>query len=316
MSSEFITDLVSVVVPAYNVEDYIVQCVNSICNQTYDKLEIIIVDDGSTDNTGRICDELSDNRITVIHQENQGLSGARNTALEIAQGEYICFVDSDDYIRESMIEELYKCIVGEKYDFAACGVEYLMHDTGLSTYSGNSGKKKELDYVESLDYLSTVYLFNVWNKIYRHDVIKDIRFVRGVVCEDVGYMREVFSRINSTVFLDKPLYVYRVKRPGSSGMVFDPRKLPAIDEYERFIEYLSNNGYKNAARKIRNNQLALIKSLYCETTDSDSTNRKQMYKIFFKKVFKNNAWIINVRSNLAFVICPGISRKKRRAEVM
>jgi len=103
---DYIQGQISVIVPAYNVEEYIIDCVESICNQSYKNLEIIIIDDGSTDATGEICDAFDDSRIKVIHQKNQGFSGARNTGILEARGEYLAFVDSDDYIKPDMLEKL------------------------------------------------------------------------------------------------------------------------------------------------------------------------------------------------------------------
>lgn len=119
--------MISVIIPIYNVEEYLEKCVNSVLNQTYSDLEIILVDDGSTDNSGKICDELKnkDNRIIVIHQENQGLSAARNAGIAKALGEYIAFVDSDDYIMEDMYETLYKNLEKTDADISICKYQYV-----------------------------------------------------------------------------------------------------------------------------------------------------------------------------------------------
>ena len=119
---ENINDLISVIVPVYNVEKYLVQCINSILNQTIKNLEIILVDDGSLDNSGKICDEFSkkDDRIVAIHKENNGLSSARNAGLEIANGNYIGFVDSDDWLDEHMYEILLKLIKENNSDISCC----------------------------------------------------------------------------------------------------------------------------------------------------------------------------------------------------
>lgn len=133
---DYIQGQISVIVPAYNVEEYIIDCVESICNQSYKNLEIIIIDDGSTDATGEICDAFDDSRIKVIHQKNQGLSGARNTGILEARGEYLAFVDSDDYIKPDMLEKLVSIMGDKEVSFAACAVEYLRCDSGLPVYSG------------------------------------------------------------------------------------------------------------------------------------------------------------------------------------
>lgn len=116
--------LISVIIPVYNVEKYLVRCVESVVNQTYKNLEIILVDDGSPDNCGQICDQLAKDecRIVVIHQKNMGLSSARNSGIKIAKGEYFTFVDSDDWILSSMVEDLYRIITESSSDMAICGL--------------------------------------------------------------------------------------------------------------------------------------------------------------------------------------------------
>lgn len=316
MSKEtiFTKDLISVIIPAYNVRDYLKQCVESVCNQTYKNLEIIIIDDGSNDGTEQLCDTFIDSRIIIIHQENRGFSGARNAGLDVAKGEFLSFIDSDDFIRETMLQELHNALLQNEADFSACAVEFMRTDTGASTFSGNSETCTALDYRESLDYLCNKYLFNVWNKLYRHDTISDIRYVEGVVCEDVGYTASVFERIKKTVYVDKPLYVYRLKREGSSGMTYDARKLPAIEEFERFITYLKDNGYPDMATDVRRHQLALIKSLYNETENEDKAHRKKMYKLYMSKLKHNNIWKKCFLSNLAFLLCPMAIRRRYQSD--
>ncbi|MCH5342483.1 MAG: glycosyltransferase family 2 protein [Acetatifactor sp.] len=306
----FTKDLISVIIPAYNVRDYLKQCVESVCNQTYKNLEIIIIDDGSNDGTEQLCDTFVDSRIKVIHQENRGLSGARNAGLDVANGEFISFIDSDDFIRDTMLQELHEVLIQNEADFSACAVECMRCDTGASAFSGDSGVVTVLNYVESIDFLCNKYWFNVWNKLYRHDIISELRYVEGVVCEDVGYMASVFERIKRTVYVDKPLYVYRVKREGSSGMTFDARKLPAIEEFERFITYLKDNGYLDMATEVRRHQLALIRSLYNETENEDKVNRKKMYKMYMSKLKYDNIWKKRFLSNIAFLLCPMAIRRR------
>src|SRR5699024_4494271 len=119
------SDLISVIVPVYNVEKYVRRCIDSICGQTYSNLEIILIDDGSTDSSGKICDEMAakDGRISVIHQENKGLSQARNAGLDQAKGEYIAFVDSDDYLSLNMYECLLKSLKENNADVVRCAIK-------------------------------------------------------------------------------------------------------------------------------------------------------------------------------------------------
>ena len=194
--------LISVIVPVHNVAPYLERCIESICNQTYDKLQIIIVEDGSTDGSDVICDTFTDSRIIVIHSITSGLPAARNVGLEMATGEFITYVDSDDYLMPQMYEKLVKLIVDEDTLFVACGIDFF---DGIKHTNSNeiSSKERVLDYSSSVDALCDDYMFMVWNKLYVHKKIEEIRFVEGVSYEDVGYMRRVFEKLDKTVYLEE-----------------------------------------------------------------------------------------------------------------
>lgn len=135
-------DLISIIVPVYNVEKYLNKCIDSIINQTYKNIEIILVDDGSTDNSGKICDEylLRDSRIKVIHKNNGGLSSARNEGINISSGEYIGFVDSDDWVEPNMYEEMYKKILYSNADIVDCGYWKEYENKSIKYISANEVK--------------------------------------------------------------------------------------------------------------------------------------------------------------------------------
>ena len=208
-------DLISVIVPVYNVEEYIRECLDSIINQTYKKLEIILVDDGSTDKSGEICEEYraKDNRIKVIHQENAGLSDARNAGIEIAVGNYIQFIDSDDYIDDDMIETLYNLIIENDADISMCS-NYILKDGIKSCECSN--KKYIYDRREALKEIlidETVRSYS-WNKLAKKELFDEIRFPSKRVFEDVLTTPKLFEKSNKVVFLDTPKYYYR-QRNGS-----------------------------------------------------------------------------------------------------
>lgn len=208
-------DLISVIVPVYNVEEYIRECLNSIINQTYKKLEIILIDDGSTDKSGEICEEYmaKDNRIKVIHQGNAGLSDARNAGIEIATGNYIQFIDSDDYIDEDMLETLYNLIIENDADIAMCS-NYILKDGIKSCECSN--KKYIYDRKEALKEIlidETIRSYS-WNKLAKKELFNEIRFPSKRVFEDVLTTPKLFEKSNKVVFLDTPKYYYR-QRKGS-----------------------------------------------------------------------------------------------------
>lgn len=235
-------DLLSVIVPVYNVDKYLDKCLSSIICQTYENLQIILVDDGSTDKSGCICDKFAkiDKRIQVIHQENQGLSCARNVGIEKSIGKYIAFVDSDDYLERTMYSDLMFAISHTNCDIASCGVNYVdekgviiedkIFDGVLDVYSRE-------DVFAGL-YTSEKIRFEVWNKIFKRDIIGETRFVPRQVYEDVNFDREVFQRINRFAYLHKPLYNYLQKREGNTNSYFSSKKFCVFDELDKFIKDL------------------------------------------------------------------------------
>lgn len=199
---------ISVIVPVYNVEQYLHKCINSIINQTYRQLEIILIDDGSPDNSGSICDEYvkKDTRIKVIHQKNKGLSGARNSGLEIATGDYVGFVDSDDWIHEKMFEALITQSILHQSDLSSCAVQEsnkTRNEVRLENQKPKILDKKDLVY----NYLN--FGFYIPRNLYSRELIKDFRFDENVLfVEDMFFGINIVERIDNSVFVDFPYYVY------------------------------------------------------------------------------------------------------------
>lgn len=211
--------LISVIIPVYNVEDYLVKSVDSVLNQTYRNLDIILVDDGSTDMSGEMCDTFAqqDERIRVIHKKNGGLSDARNAGLEIAKGDYIGYIDSDDWAEPDMFETM--VLNCEKYgaDVAACRYSRVYRDFV-------SNQSTDLILHMSRDEALETYLCenierpiynSVWSKLFRYELVKDYRFPVGKKSEDIMYTTKAFCNMNSCVYIDKALYNYVCDRQGS-----------------------------------------------------------------------------------------------------
>lgn len=202
--------LITVIVPIYNVEKYLKKCINSIINQTYKNMEIILVDDGSTDQSGKICDEfaLKDTRIKVIHKENGGLSSARNTALKIAKGEYIGFVDSDDYICEDMYKTLYDTMIKNEADISIVSFyeEYRNKVVGVSD-SGELIIFNKLEAINELLIDSRIQSY-AWNKLFRKELFENIEFPNGKNFEDIATTLLLFEKANKVVLLETPKYHY------------------------------------------------------------------------------------------------------------
>ncbi len=202
---------ISIIIPIYNVEKYLPACVESILQQTYKNLEVILVDDGSPDRCPAICDELAqkDDRIRVIHQKNKGLSGARNTGIDNAQGDYLIFVDSDDTVEQTLVEELYT--YAEKWNCAivACGRNYIFEDGQIVCKIAHD-ESKVYGFEEAMQEMNSFRLFDMsaWAKIYRKELFEDIRFPEGKLSEDYYIMYKLFDKAQTIGYVAKPLYNY------------------------------------------------------------------------------------------------------------
>ena len=256
---------ISVIVPIHNTSKYLTKCINSITNQTYKNLEIILIDDGSTDNSLEICKilEKTDDRITVIHQENIGLSETRNKGMDLATGEYICFIDSDDYIDNNMFETLLKEI--EKTNADVCEGSFYIHMKNGRLIDA-SVEQKGIKYVENkLDlinaYSNATILIPAWDKLYRLSSIKNIKFDKNCFKEDSDYIYKLCMAEKTFALVDKPFYHY-VKRKSTSitGNKIS-KKLFTLQDWgkEKYQEVLSEGEkYRDAAEKILYNSLVHI----------------------------------------------------------
>ncbi len=225
--------MISVVIPVYNVKEYLDECINSVINQTYACLEIILVDDGSTDGSSEICDKYGhlDERILVIHQENGGLSCARNTGIEHASGEYISFIDSDDYIELDTYEKLLSLNTVSNAD-VICMARKLKYNDKIKIVN----KREFPILIDSREYLRLVFTDNgvdmsVCDKLFKIEVFENVRFPIGYLCEDSLVLMEIIKNINSALLTGIPLYIYR-QRTGSITKVFDKKMIDTYRAYD------------------------------------------------------------------------------------
>ena len=202
---------ISIIIPIYNVEKYLKRCIDSIVNQTYKNTEIILVNDGSPDNCGKICDAYAknDSRIKVIHKENGGLSSARNAALDIASGEYIMFVDSDDWIYENSLEQLNEYIDMD-YDIINFKFSFVKENSKelIETHNGIKDSY-ECDLITYIDKLFSGELnFFIWNKLYKKSLFDEVRFPEGRNYEDLATIYKLYFNAKSIIVTDYTLYYY------------------------------------------------------------------------------------------------------------
>ena len=205
--------LFSVIVPVYNVEQYLEKCVNSILQQTYTDFELILVDDGSPDKCGEMCDEFAkkDKRIKVIHQKNGGVSAARNNGINIARGKYICFVDSDDWVSEKFLAGFAEQIQKKDVDILICGVEKLLPNKNIS-YIFNSNNVMDIK-----KYLLT----NKWplwvcNKCFNKKCFKDFSFPVGKIYEDAYFLADILLQFDNIVCVEDSIYFYNCLNKNSN----------------------------------------------------------------------------------------------------
>lgn len=264
---------VSVIVPIYMVEPYLKRAVDSIRNQTYQNLEIILVDDGSKDQCGRICDDYAkaDNRIVVIHKENGGLSDARNAGLDVAHGEYIMFVDSDDYIAPDCVETLLKCLTEHDADVSMCSyavTDSTEYDESIwlksdgHEYDGSveiCDRRKLLSNLYDANHKDATYFIVSWNKIYKASLWDGIRFPKGKIHEDEATTYKIYDRAQKGIYLHKPLYGYFSAPDSITRAKFNIKRLQWMDALDDRIAYFENkltesqNRTKNYSELINDN---------------------------------------------------------------
>ena len=241
--------LISVIVPIYKVQDYLKECIESIINQTYSDIEVILVDDGSPDRCPQMCDEWAkrDSRIRVVHKKNGGLSQARNAGLDVAKGEYISFVDSDDFICKDALENLYNRIKDDKSIGITSGLIYRYQDGSINNFKDQWLCSKEIVIPSSeflLETMSQKTSYTVWNKLYRRDVIGNTRFREGRNNEDTLFMYDLGKNIAilNVCMVEIPHYVYyyRYREDSICTTAKIPLAIDILGNYELMMEDCKN----------------------------------------------------------------------------
>lgn len=286
--------LISIIIPVYKVEKYLEKCIKSVLDQTYKNIQIILVDDGSPDNCGNICDNYAkiDNRIEVIHKANGGLSEARNVGLKVARGEYIGFVDSDDYVSNEMFENLYNTLISNDVDVSICNFYTVINNKNIIKNADNG-----VEIYNKLEILKEILLDKkiqsyAWNKLYKRELFKDIEYPVGKKYEDIGTTFYILEKCNKIAVSGSPEYYYitrgdSIVNNNTEGTVIDYISLIS-DRYD----YIDKK-YKELKKY---NDYYLTKTLITAYTDAYylKNNSEEFLKIlnnFFNKVkdiFKNN----------------------------
>ena len=265
---------VSVIVPIYNVEKYLEKCINSLLSQTLEDIQIILVNDGSKDNSGNIakeCEKNNKNRIIYVEKENGGLSDARNYGLKYATGDFIAFLDSDDYIEKNAYEEMYNKAIEENADYVECDF--------IWEFPNKIRVDKQYPYKNKKEMLSFVRVV-AWNKLIKRQLITDnnLEFPKGLRYEDVEFTYKLIPFINKFTYVDKP-FIHYVQREGSIANVQNERTAEIFTVLDNVIEfYKKNNIYEKYRDELEYNyaRYLLCSSLKRMCKIKDKTIREKL----------------------------------------
>lgn len=292
--------IISIIVPVYNVKEYLNECVESIVNQSYTALEIILVDDGSTDGSAEICDNWlkKDSRIRVIHKENGGLSDARNAGMSIATGEYIGFVDGDDKITHGMYSRLYDLMVSKQADMVCCSHSRF----GLLNYTKECAG--EICCYTQEEFLNVYMQYprwfspTAWSKLYKAENIKGIFFEKGVFYEDIMWTLKCALKCSKIVYANEALYQYRC-RDGSiittgvscDGRIGEKEVTDHIYEFKKLENYWRGKGNSTYADNAAKEYLTIALNSYYMIKKN---RQKELYSYLpdLKQIFHDNAELL------------------------
>lgn len=296
-------ELISVIVPVYNVERYLEKCVMSIVRQTYRNLEIILVDDGSTDNSPALCDELAkkDDRIVVIHKENGGLSSARNAGIDVARGDLIGFVDSDDYIDPEMYEKMHRALTSEGADLCICGYQKV-DEQGEPLSKSIAVLKDEV--LTKEECFARLFDNNGWlyviapTKLYERSLLDGLRFEKGMLHEDEFFVHHLFGRVTRAVTISDRLYFYLERSGSIMNSISAKNHLCTVDAfYDRYL-FFKARGYQDFAKKALLSAYGRLLNFIRANTAGYEEQLRQRYKtvmrslLFYSPMRCGKLWLI------------------------
>lgn len=293
--------LISIIVPVYNAEEYIERCINSLVNQTYQNIEIILINDGSTDRSKDICDSYAkkDKRIKVINQKNCGVSTARNKGMDVAKGEYLCFVDSDDYVSNEFIEKMYKSLSTNRADLSICSISNVS-DKGIKPQSSSL---YEDNIITKETYYKNINTYGgfLWNKIFKKELIGNLRLEKDIYyCEDELFVISYVEKCKEIACVNNPLYFYctHVGSLSSWEDGWDEKKVTIIkakqkalkifekypftiykDYYLKYLYNLIDIYYRYSKNVVKKNQLV---TMYEKVQNSSEYSFKNKMSAFIR----------------------------------
>lgn len=286
--------LISIIVPIYKVEKYLPECIESILSQTYKNIEIILVDDGSPDNCGKICDKYKkrDNRIVVIHKENGGLSDARNAGLAIAKGAYLNFVDSDDRLPKNSIERLYQMATEFQAQMVIAGFERFKDETGEVFFSTDSGGEKTT-VMTKLEAMEDFFRdgCQAWAVLYEKRIHEGIYFPKGEINEDEAIVFRLYDRCETIVVTNAVVYSYRNREDSITTTSFSEKKLVAIEHYRNNYLWLKENYPQLSEKAWTRYFCGVMWALNNMTADTKKFSALiSEFRILLKIMMRNSLW--------------------------
>lgn len=294
-------ELISIIVPVYNVEHYLIECLDSIVNQSYKNLEIILIDDGSTDTSGKICDYFKeiDKRIKVFHTLNKGLSAARNLGLDNATGKYIGFVDSDDVVDCDMYGLLHSAMMRYEAQIAECKI---IRGKNVSAHTFTKGKKRIFCYTGREAAERNLYPdllrihpdFAVYSKLYKKEIILDLRFPEGKIHEDYLFTCQALMRCQKYCYVDSGLYFYRMRQGSITHTSFNERDMDRLFIIRERTEFLKKSGENTLARISQAHEYLLLFAYFYQAKKYNM----EIANDFAKELYENKVQIIKSKISL------------------
>lgn len=308
---------ISVIVPIYRVEKFLPQCIESVLNQTFTDFELILVDDGSPDRCPAICDEAAerDARVRVIHQANAGLSAARNAGIEIAHGEWLGFVDSDDYIAPQFYEKLYQTAQRTDADCVMCSVQNVDEsgkpiDSALMRMADEVKTGREVLRKIGRDDV-TPYL-TAWNKLYRRKLFNTLRYPAGRQNEDVFVFAELFCQVQRAACVAEPLYFYRKRIDSIMNSAVTLRNLDEMWAYVNCFEHLQQDNEESILKETEKRVFAKLTGVYYRVTEEDRYSnkmkqaKKAQWNIAMRLMKQGQLDLRSLARTLLFQALPGV----------
>lgn len=279
--------MISVIIPVYNVEKYLRRCVESLQKQTWKDVEIILVDDGSKDGSGALCDELAneDSRIKVIHQKNLGASLARRNGIAAAKGEYLAFVDSDDYVESQYLQAMYDALIRENAEVAAC--DFVMHKENANVQSVETIYSVSLRHEDVMERFFKYQFWGFWGALYRRDAFEDLYFPEATVNEDYVVKLQLFHEIEKMAYVPVPLYHYIAHEDSLSHQKLTKRAFEEFDNKMWAYEYCKEN-FKQYTKHAEALLAETCVKLLAKLKKCDSNDTFEDYRVRIKEFVKKN----------------------------